>query len=476
MTKQLRLILICLLTLPVHLWAQEKWDLKKAVDYAITNNISVRQADLQARFSQLQIQQNRLSQYPNANLQGNVGYRFGLSENPTTGVLENNSFLSSGYQLGTNVTLFNWFARKYNTAASSLAYEADKAGVRKVQDDIALNVAIAYLQVLLAREQANVSAVQVQQTSGQLQLTRKQVAAGALPELNAAQLEAQLARDSSSLVTAQATAQQNLLQLKAILNLDAAAPFDIAAPSVQAIPVENLADLQPESVYQQAVVNLTQQKVNALRLQSAEQNVKAARSGMYPTISAYGNLGTNYVNIAIPQFAFGPQSPTGAKVVIGATAYDVLAPGRVITGEKTIPYFSQLRNNFGQNVGLAFNVPIFNGGQQRIAWQRSKLEVQRQQLLVESDNQRLKQDIYKAYTDAVTALQRYNAFQKSVAAAEKAYNFAQKRYDLNLLSGFDLINSQNNLLQSRIEMLSAQFDYVFRMKLLEFYKGQGLKL
>ncbi|MBD0333620.1 MAG: TolC family protein [Chitinophagaceae bacterium] len=457
-------------------YAQEKWDLKRCVDYALANNISVKQADLQTRFSALQLEQNKLSQYPNLSFQGNLGYRFGLSENPTTGIFESRNFLNAGMNLVSRLTLFNWFSKKYEIEAAKLSYEADKAQVKKAQDDIALNVAVAYLQALLAKQQVNISVLQVQQTITQLDVTRKQVNVGKLPELNATELEAQLARDSSNLITAQASVQQLLLQLKALLNLDAAIDFDIAAPPVELIPVESLADLQPEQVYNLAVVNLPQQKVNELHLQAARKTVLSARGSMYPAINAGAGLGNSYVNIKFPQYGAGPKLPTGATVLINGAEYDVLAPAFIVVGEKGIPLGRQLRNNFGQSIGLSIDVPIFNGGSLRVNWERSKLNVRQYELNIERDNQTLKQDIYKAYTDAVAAIQRFHANKKGVETAEKAFNFAQKRYNLGLLSTYDIINSQNNLLRARIEMLYAQFDYVFKLKLLEFYKGQGLKL
>lgn len=466
-----------LLIFNIAVFAQEKWDLQKCVTYAVTNNISVKQADLQSRFSALDLRRNELSKYPDLNFQSNVGYRFGRSENPTTGVLEDNNFLSSGFQLQTNVTLFNWYSRKYTTEASRLSNEADKANIKKVQDDVSLNVAVGYLQALLAKEQVKIAAIQVQQTAAQLDVTRKRVNAGALPELNAAELEAQLARDSSTYITAQSQVQQLLLQLKAILNLDAAAPFDIEAPPVAMIPLESLAELQPDRVYQLALTNLPQQKVNDLRLKANQEAVKAAKGNMYPTISAYGGLGSNFVNIQTPQqFEVIPGKPTGATVNVGGTTYQVVAPGFNVVSMGVTPYTQQIRNNFGQNVGLALSVPIFSGGTLRTNWERSKLNVQQSQLQIENSNQTLKQDIYKAYNDAIAAVQKFNANQKAVTTAEKAFDFSQKRYNLNLVSTYDLLNSQNNLLRARTEMLYAQFDYVFKMKLLEFYKGQGLKL
>lgn len=469
---------ICLWFLSVSFFiqAQEKWDLRKCVDYAIANNISVKQADLQSRFSKLALTQGRLSQYPNLDFQTNTGFRFGRSDNPTTGILENKNFLSASFNLSSSVTLFNWFSKKAAIASSRLSYEADVAQIKKVQDDISLNVAVGYLQALLAKEQVNIAVVQVQQTAAQLESVRKQVTAGKLPELNAAEIEAQLARDSSSLVTAQSLVTQNLLQLKALLNLDAATAFDITAPPVEIIPVESLSDLQPEAVYNLAINNLPQQKVNNLRLQSSQQTVKASRGNMYPALSAYGGLGSNYVNIKIPQYTVGPKGPSGATVNVGGTDYFVEIPTRIQTGTTPIPLERQFRNNFGESIGLSINVPLFSGGVLRTNWERSKLNVQQWYLQIEQDNQKLKQDIYRAYTDAVAAIQKFNANRKTVAAADKAYNFAQKRFELGLVSTYDLLNSQNNVLRAKIEMLYARFDYVFKLKLLEFYKGQGLKL
>ena len=457
--------------------AQEKWDLRKCVDYALQNNISVKQADLQTKFSALQLKQDKLAQFPTLYFQGSTGYSFGLSDNPTTGTLESKNFLNSQLNLSSNVTLFNWFSKKNTIEAASLSAQADLAQVKKVQDDIALNVAVGYLQALLAREQVKTFEIQITQTQSQLEQTRKKVNAGALPELNAAELEAQLARDSSNLVSAQGNVQQLLLQLKALLNLDAATAFDIATPPVELIPVESLADLQPDKVYSLAIVNLPQQKINDLRIRSAQKTVEVTKANMLPTFSAFGGLNSRFVNIqSIQSSVFVPQKATGAIVNVGGTNYNVLAPGLDQVQLGVTPFFAQLQNNFGQNVGVGVGVPIFNGGSLRTNWQRSQLNVQSLELQREKDNQTLKQDIYKAYTDAVTSMQKFNASKKSVDAAQKAYAFAQRRYELNLLSTYDLINTQSNLLRARTDMLLAQFDYVFKMKLLEFYKGQGLKL
>ncbi len=464
--------------------AQEKWDLRQCVDHAVKNNISVRQTDLQSRFSALTYSQSKSAQLPSFNYSGSVGYRLGRSENPTTGVLEDNNFLNLGMQLQSGVTVFNWFARKNTIESNRLSYEADKQQTEKIKNDISLNVAVAYLQILLAREQANIAAAQVELSVSQLENTRKRVEAGSLPELNAAELEAQLARDSSSLITAQANAVQFLLQMKSLLNLDAGQPFDIATPPVNMIPVDPIADLLPEAVYASAIKFMPQQKINELRILAAKKNVDVAKAGLYPSFTAFGSLSTNAINFRRPVYnqVFNGYVPTGARVDAGGgTFYPVEVPD-YSDGSTVVRYFKpgsitkQFNTNFGQSVGIGISVPILNGKAAHTAWDRSKVSLQLQELQKEQGDLQLKQDIYKAYNDATAALQKYNADVKAMQTAEKAYSFASKRYELNLLSAYEMVTSQTNMQRARIQALYSQYDYVFKMKLLEFYKGQGLKL
>jgi outer membrane protein len=346
---------------------------------------------------------------------------------------------------------------------------------------VALNVAIAYLQALLGYEQMEISAVQVQQTRAQFENIQKQVAAGALPELNAAELEAQLARDSANYISTRATYQQNVIQLKALLNLDMATPFDIDKPDVTAIPVESLAELQPQSVYQEALRNLPQQRVNQYRSLAAQKNIQVARASMFPTISAFGTIGSNYSSL-FPDQQNIKVTPTGKYDTLG---FVEINPGNLVPAVR--PQFSAVLPNtpFGrqwfdinlsQAIGISVSVPIFNNRQLRTAWERARLNAETIQLQVHQDNLTLQQDIYTAYNDAINAMQRYSASQKAAEAAQKTFGFSQKRYDIGLLQTIELITNQNNLYRAKLDAAAAQYEYVFRVKLLEFYKGQGIKL
>jgi outer membrane protein len=458
--------------------AQDSWNLKRAVEYALANNISVKQADIQARIADLTLRQSRMMQIPSANISGSTGINAGRSIDPTTNLFTNTQLFSTGFSLSSAVTVFNFFSVRNNVAGSRFDNEAARANVDKIRNDIALNVATAYLMVLVSGEQENIAKLAVQLTLQNLDNTKKRVEAGTLPELNLAELEAQLALDSSNLITASNTVKQNILQLKAILNVDAGQGFVVETPPLDRIPVLALDQLQPEFVYSEAVKNLAQQKVNDLRIKAAEKYVLSARGQMYPTFSLFAGLGTNYANNKIPnvlQVPTGSLDTTGAKVDVNGTLYDVVTPGfRNVITTSTTPFGTQFSDNFRQNIGIQVNIPLFNNGVARTNWLRSKLNVSSLQLQKDLDLLNLKQDIYTAYNDASTAIQKYHAGLKAVETAEKAYNFAQKRYEVGLLNTLDLLTNQNNLNRARVQLAQAKVDYVFRLKLLEFYKGRGI--
>jgi outer membrane protein len=467
--------------------AQNKWGLKECVEYAWQNNISIKQQEIQAKVTGLSEKQAKNSVYPNANFSTNLGVQFGRSVDPTTNQFTTTQLLFQQYNFSADVMIFNWHRIKNNLLAAQLDTKAEQANVEKIRNDIALSVATQYLQALLNHEQIAVSEVQFEQTKSQLQATRLKVKAGSLPELNATELEAESARDSTAIINAKATAEISVLQLKALLNLDAAAPFELDVPPVEKIPLEKIADLQPAYVYDMALKNQPAQKVNLLRLKAGQMNVKAAKASLYPVISAFAGLGTNFSNpfkqSNITGLTYGNERPDFGAINIGGTNYFLREP--ILSGTTTNKSFGQLWNgyssqldqNFRQNVGIAVTIPIFsNGGSARTAYERTKLTVKAAELTIQQADLQLKQDIYQAYTTALSALQRFNATEITVAASQKTYDFAKKRYDVGLLGTFELITNQNNLNTAIVNRLLAQYEYVFRMKVLEFYKGQGLKL
>jgi outer membrane protein len=479
--KKLLCIPLLFLVLAAH--SQEKWSLQKCVQYAMENNISVKQSAIQVGLAGITYKQSKLSQIPTANFSNNDGYRFGKSQNPSTGILENQNYFSIGLNFQSSVEIFNWFSKKNTILANQWSVEAAKAATDKLKDDIALTVANSYLQVLLAREQQSIADVQVKQSVSQLDIVKKQVNAGALPELNAVELEAQLANDSSNLITAIGNVTQAKYVLKAYMNLDAAEPFEIEEPPVDKIPLEPIGDLQPESVYALALGNLPQQRMNDFNLKAAEKNSLAAKGALYPTISAFGSLGTNYGYFRTPTYAqvLSGYAPSGLVIPDGSGGFiDVQRPLFTNGGKNgyitSDPMGTQFSNNFGQQIGISLSVPIFNGWQGKANYQRSKLNIRTLEYQKDLDNQTLKQNIYQAYNAAIVAMEKFTSSLKAVQSAQKSYDFSLLRYNVGMMGTLELVTNQNNLFKAKLQYVLNQFDYVFKMKVLEFYKGQGLKL
>ena len=358
-----------------------------------------------------------------------------------------------------------------------------KASVEKLKNDLALTVANSYLQVLLAIEQENIARIQVQQDSAQLEIVRKQVNAGTLPELNAVEVEAQLASDSANLITAIGNITQAKYVLKSNMNLDAATPLELETPPVEKIPVEPIADLQPDHVYALALQNLPQQRVSQYNINAAKKNVLAAKGSLHPSISAYGSLSTNYGYFRTPIYdqVLSGYGPSGLVVPDGSGGFiDVQRPLYTIGGKKGFvsadPLGTQFSNNFGQQIGISISFPVFNGWQAKAGYKRAQLNVRNLEYQKELDDANLKQDIYQAYNAAVVAMEKFTSSKKAVDVAQQTYDFSTKRYTVGMLTTLEQITNQNNLFKAKLQYILNQFDYVFKMKVLEFYKGQGIKL
>ncbi|HEV3413826.1 MAG TPA: TolC family protein [Puia sp.] len=473
--KKLLLLPFIPLILTFTAFAQDKWDLKRCVEYAVANNISIKQADVQARLAKLTFDQSRLNQIPTLGVGGTIGINSGHTLNQSTYTLSTQTYLYNSVAAQASVTVFNGFNIQRTIDANRYGWQALLQSTEKLRNDISLNVANAYLSVLLDDQTAETARLKLKLSQDQLQLTRKQVEAGTLPELNGAELESQVAQDSSTYISDKSNTIQALLTLKAYMALDASAPFEVDTPPVDQIPVEPLADLQPDAVYALALTHQPLQKFDALNIQSYQELVRAAKGAMYPTVSLGGSLTSYYLNT--PQATYVPYTiidtvghvvGTNAPVVGEGQGYNIL--------NSKVGYFKQLNQYFSQSVGFTVNIPIFNQGVLRTNYNKSKLNLQYQELTRDQDNLTLKNNIYQAYALAVAALEKFEAQKITLAQTQKSFDYAQKRYNIGMSNTIDYLTNQNNYFNARVNLLYDQYDYVFKMKVLEYYKGMGIRL
>lgn len=458
--------------------AQEKWSFERCVAFALEHNLTIKQSELQRRLAALTLQQNQLSQLPTINGGADVGYNFGRSINPTTNSFDNTTLFSSGLSLSAGANLFNFFRVQNNIKGSKYELEASTFLLEKARNDMSFNIANAFLQILLANEQVKISESQVALSSSQLDNTKKLVAAGSVPESNQADLEAQLARDSSTLVSARNQAIITVLQMKAILNLDFNIPFEPEIPAnIKETPVLDIAQTAPEMVFSAALSTQPQAKADRSRVLSYERYLAATKAQQYPSLRAAGSMGTNYASTS--REVFGAPVFNGydtiAAVSVGGAEYGVYQPNYSFNTHKT-PFGTQINNNFRQYIGLSLNIPILNGWANKSAVNRAKIDLANQELTQAVNRQQLRQDVYTAHANAAAALQKYQAAAVTEAASQKAYDFATKRYNVGLMNSVEYITTQTNLFKAQVDKVSALYDYIFKIKLLEFYRDQKITL
>ncbi|SDG49505.1 outer membrane protein [Chitinophaga filiformis] len=460
--------------------AQDTWTLQRSVDYALANNISIKQQDVQKRFAALTYQQSKLAQIPTLSTGVQATYGSGRNIDPYTNTIITQSYFNLGAGVSANVNIFNWFYRRNLIAANSYEAQAQNRYLERAKNNVAFNIAAAFLQILLNMEQVHISELQVKLTASQLENTKKLVIAGSKPESDQADLETKLANDSVNLITAQNNVIMSTLEMKAYLNLGFDVPYVPQIPGdVTSIPIPRLDEVDPEMVFSAAQTNNPGIKGDLLRIKSQERTLASQKGLLYPSLSASGNLNTSYANSAKNQVITGytPYSQDIGEVAIGGTTYTVKANGQTPSYKLvTIPFSDQINNNFRQSVGLSLNIPILNGWQQRTAVKQARLNIETQKLTLDQDLQQLRRDIYTAHANAMAAIQKFSAASKGVESSQRAYDFATKRFDLGLMNTIDYITTQNNLFRAQIDKVSAQYEYIFRMKLLEFYRDQKVSL
>ncbi len=454
------------------------WTLQRSIQYAVDNNLDIKQSVLNERLSRLQLQQSQLGMLPTASASGNVGRSYGRSIDPTTNQFIDAKYYFVGLNGNADVLLFGWFQKQNTISQNKFLSKSAAADLDQLKNDVSLNVATAFLRILLAREQIHISENQVTFSLKQREQTEYFVKAGRSPELDLAQMQAQVATDSSNYITAVATYQQAVLDMKAIMNFEMATPFTPVAPEVEKIPLGEMGTLSPEQVYDVAKDHFGSIRSNQLKIAAAQKGLAAAKGNLYPQLSLGGQLGSNYASSykeLTGTGTFNGYNPNGDIVVINGAPVYVQSPS-FTPDVRTIPFWKQLNTNFRQTVALTLSVPLLNGWSARTAVNRSKIDVQSKQIGLEQSRVKLKQDVYKAYYDARSAVQKFYATSRADEASDRAYNYAQKRYELGLMNALELLTTQNNAFKARAEALSAKYDLLFKLKVIDYYLGKEIRL
>ena len=431
--------------------AQEQtapWSLKACIDYAYAHNIQLQQQVEEQESRKVELHTSRHSWLPALNANMGQSFQFGRSTSKSGVIIDQNA-ANTTFNINLDMPIFDGFKIPNDIAARKLDLQAAIESLNKAKEDLAVNVASFYLQVLYNKELERVAQLQVDLDKEQVSKTAAMVDAGKVPLSQLYDIKAQLAKDEVTLTEAANNVQLALLDLAQSLELERSdRSFDIVTPQITDAVAENMSSiLPPETIFDQAVTFKPQIKEQEYLLESQKRMLKVAQAGYYPKL----NFGASYSN-----------------------GYYHTSMGGEFADTRS--FGDQLKQNGQKIVGFSLSIPLFNRFQVRNSVRSARIGINNQQLMLENSKKTLYKEIQQAYYNATAAQEKYQASDKSVAASKEAFDYAQVRYAAGKSTVFEFNEAKTKYAQSLAEQAQAKYDCIFRAKILDFYRGTPLKL
>ena len=467
------ILFVFLLLVSTGIYSQETWSLEKCVNYALENNLDVRQAHYNLESQDATVLQSKGQFLPSVNASAYYGYNFGQRIDPFTNQFAQSTVNTGNFNLSANWVLFSGLQNFNQLKQSEYSQAAGEYALKNAQYLTALAVTSSYLQILFNEEALNVADEQLVVTRLQVERTKKLVDAGSAPMGTLYDIEAQLAREELAQVEADNQLVLAYLSLKQLLRL----PGDLLIEAEAPTSFDSASLVLPSSVdavIQTAYDTYPSIKTSEYQLLSAEKSVSLSNGNMIPRLVLSGSVGTGYSGNAkdVVDRTFGGNIPIG---FVGSTNDIVFSP-TFNTTTKTQSFDNQVSNNFNQSLGLALSIPIFNQLTNRASVNRAKVNYAIAETSLEKEKQKVRQDIEKAYADATAAFKKYKSTEKGMKSLQEAYDYAQKRFDVGMINAVDYNIAKTNLFRAQSDLVRAKFDYIFRIKILDFYQGKSLTL
>jgi outer membrane protein len=455
--------------------AQEPWSLEVCIQYAMENNIQIKQSVLNTEYNENLLKQSKLGQIPSLNGSGNYSYSWGRALDQTTYQYSDNQQINS-INLGINsrANLFSGLRVRNTIQQNELNLMASYEDVEKVKNDISLNIAGAYLSIMFNRELLAVTQSQLEITGQQLDRTQKMVDAGKLARGNFLELNAQYASEELNLVNAENQLAISLLNLQQMLDLPIDTAFDVIIPEL-ADPDEDPLVINALEVYRVAEQKMPEIKSAVLGLESAEKGLAIAKGGRSPQLYVTANYNTGYSDIRqqVVSLSDPVQIPIGVTAG-GETVYT--QNPQEIPEYGAYPFFKQMQDNASAGVGLGLSIPIFNGWQVNSNIANARIMHENAQLELQSQKLTLYALIQQAYADALAALKKFTATQQALVSMEESFKYTEKKFEVGLVNTVDYNTSKNQLIATQSDLLQAKYDFIFKTKILNFYQGEPITL
>jgi outer membrane protein len=431
--------------------AQKAWTLEECIDYALENNIRVKQSYLDVKAGEVNQLQSKLDFLPSVNGSASHSYGWGRSIDLATYQYVNQQSMQSYFDVSSSVTLFNGFQKLNTLKQRRYDYLASKYNSDKIKNDISLAVAGYYLQILFSRELVGNAREQLDITQQQVDRTRKLVEAGTLAQGSLLDIQAQLANEEVSLVQAQNQLTLANLDLLQLLELQAGTEFSIDVPKLS---VNKAPELLPvDYIYNAALDVMPEIKSAELNYSSTDRALAIAKGSRSPSLTMNAGIGTNFSD----------------QIRLSNIPTD---PGY----NETKPFSDQLRDNRSTTLSFRLSIPIFNGYQTSSYISRSKLNLLNADYNLQLAKNTLRKNVETAYTDALAAYKTYQARQKSLNSLNESFKYTEQKFNVGMVNALDYNVSKNQLNLAESDLLSAKYDFIFKLKVLDFYLGKSLTL
>lgn len=427
---------------------EKKWTLEECVHYALEKNINIQQTQLDNELILVDKKDAIGNFLPSINANASHTWNIGLNINPISNAAETQTFQNTSVGLDVGIDIYKGLQNQHRLRRANLAKIASQYQLSKMKDDISLNVANAFLQVLFNKENLKIQQKTLQNNIQQKQRTQTLVDAGSIPRGDLLDMSATVATSQQSVIVAENALLISKLSLAQLLQLEDFKNFDVVESEIS--PSENAVMLQSaETIYNKAKEERVELKIARANLEIAQKDIEIAKSALQPSLRGF--------------YSFSSRATNSDRISTDANGnFIVRGPDALL---------NQFSDNKGNAFGLQLNIPILNGFSVKNNIERSKIAFKRSEIAINQQELDLKRNVYTAFTDANGALNAYEAAVTALEARAESYKYAQQRFEVGLLNAFDLNQSQTLFANAESEVIRAKYDYVFKVKVVEFYFG-----
>lgn len=448
---KITVLVFAIISLSIQGFSQsEIWTLKGCIDYALDNNIRIKQSELSSESNKATLLQSKLDLLPSVNGSVNHSYGWGRSVDMATYEYTNQKTTQDYFSISGNVTIFNGLQNFNEIKKNQYEYLASKYDSDKMRDDISLQIAAAYLQILFSHELVATSRESVEVTKLQIDRTKKMVDAGTLAKGSLLDIQSQGAAEELNLIRAKNQLNLAYLDLQQILDLEVVEDFVIDKPQ---LIIKKEPELIPAmQIYRYALINLPEIKSSEYRLKSSERSLAIAKGNRSPSLSLRAGWGTNYSDqIAV----FDPTDPNFGEV---------------------IPFGDQFNDNQNRTMSISLSIPIFNGYQVSTYISQAKMGIINSEYNLQLQKNQVRKNVEQAFADAVAAYKSYNATKKSLLSFREAFMYMEKKFNVGMVNSIDYNVAKQLLTKAESDLLSAKYNYIFKAKILDFYMSKPLTI